>query len=143
MTTTPSSTIVAVVSEDGSEPVRHRAIELARESGGGLIFWDADAGGRLLEDPLPNELSADGEEEQFGERLSVRDLEAAGRAPMARLVREAEEAGVQAWGWLPSDQKPDSLRDYASRHGVGTVVVERGRSITGELEAGGVRVEVV
>ena len=143
MTTTPSSAIVAVVSEKGSDEVRRRAIDLAREAGVGVIFWDADAGGRLLEDPLPNQFSADGEEEQFGERLSVNDLEAAGRAPLARQVREAESAGVPAWGWLPSDQKAESLRDYAARQGVRTVVVHRGAEISGDLDGAGVRVEVV
>ena len=142
MDTSRSAPIVAVVSEEGGERVRRRAIELARESGAPLILWDADAGGRLLEDPLPNQFSAHGEEEQFGDRLTVNDLEAAGRAALARQVREAEAAGVTAWGWLPSDQKPESLRDYAARHGARTVVVEQGAKI-GDFDADELRVEVV
>ena len=143
MTARQASAIIAVVSEDGSDPVRARAIELAREAGDDLILWDAESGGRLLEDPLPNQYSADGEEEQFGERLTVNDLEAAGRGPLARQVREAEAAGVRAWGWLPSDQKTETLRDYAARHGVGTVVVARGAEIAGDLEAAALHVEIV
>lgn len=139
-----AGTVLAVVSEEGSDEVRRRAIELARDSGAGLILYDADAGGRLLEDPLPNDWSAHGEEEQFGERLTVGDLEAAGRAPLARQVREAESAGVPAWGWLPSDQKADSLRDYAARQGAQVVVVAADADLVDDLSGQpGLRVEAV
>lgn len=143
MTARQASAIIAIVREDGSDPIRRRAIELAREVGAHLILWDGESGGRLLEDPLPNQYSADGEEEQFSERLSANDLEAAGRASLARQVREAQAAGLQVWAWLPSDQKVDTLRDYASRHGVGTVVVGSGSEVVGELEAAGLRVETL
>lgn len=137
-----STTILAVVSERGDGSVLRRAIELARESGSGLILWDADAGKRLLEDPLPNQWSAHGEEEQFGERLSANDLEAAGRAPLARQVRKAEEAGVRAWGWLPSSQDGDELRGYAARQGVATVVVADDGVLGKGVDTSGLRVEV-
>ncbi len=141
--TTESTTILAIVGERSGAPVRRRAIELARESGAGLILWDADAGKRLLEDPLPNQWSAHGEEEQFGERLTVSDLEAAGRAPLARQVAEAEAAGVRAWGWLPADQKAETVRDYATRHGAEIVVVSAEDDMSTDLDGGGIRVEVV
>ena len=138
MTDARPSTIIAVVPEQGGDAARRRAIELARERGAGLIFYDAQAGDSMLTDPLPNQWSGHGEEELFGERLSVNDLEAAGRAPMARQVREAEAAGVQAWAWLPSDGKPETLREYATRHGVSTVVVARGTKLGDKLaDAGG------
>jgi nucleotide-binding universal stress UspA family protein len=143
MTEARPDTILAIVSEDGSDLVRRRAIEIAKERGAGLILYDADAGSGLLEDPLPNQWSGHGEEELYGERLSVNDLEAAGRAPIARQVREAEEAGVQAWGWLPSDQKPETLRAYASRHGATTVVVAAGSGARDALSGSDVAVEVV
>lgn len=142
MTEASQSVILAVVSEEGSDAVRRRAIELAQERGAGLILYDADAGSRLLEDPLPNQWSGQGEEELFGERLTPNDLEAAGRAPLARQVREAETAGVQAWGWLPSDQKAESLREYAARHGASAVVVGPDTDIEG-VDEGGLQVEVV
>ena len=66
MTARQASAIMAVVGKDGSDPVRARPIKPAREAGADLILWDAESGGRLLEDPLPNLYSADGEEEQFG-----------------------------------------------------------------------------
>jgi hypothetical protein len=137
MTDTRPTTIVAVVPEEGGDSVRRRAIELAQERGAGLIFYEAEAGDSILADPLPNQWSGHGEEELFGERLSANDLEAAGRAPLARQVREAEAAGVQAWGWLPSDGKPESLREYASRHGASTVVVAPGTKLGDKLSDGG------
>ena len=126
-------TILAVVPEHGGDAVRRRAIELAQERGAGLIFYEAEAGDSFLADPLPNQWSGHGEEELFGERLSANDLEAAGRAPLARQVREAEAAGVQAWGWLPSDAKPESLREYAARHGASTVLVATGTKLGDKL----------
>jgi nucleotide-binding universal stress UspA family protein len=137
------ATIVAVVNEEGSDPVRRRAIDLARETGAGLILWDADAGTRLLEDPLPNQWSAHGEEEQFGDRLTVNDLEAAGRAPLARQVAEAQAAGVQAWGWLPADQDAETLREYAERQGARAIVVGADSHVGSRLGDDGIPVEVV
>jgi nucleotide-binding universal stress UspA family protein len=137
MTDPRPTTILAVVPEHGGDTVRRRAIELAQQRRAALIFYDAEAGDSMLADPLPNQWSGHGEEELFGERLSANDLEAAGRAPLARQVREAEAAGVQAWGWLPSDGKPESLREYAARHGASTVVVARGTKLGDTLAGGG------
>ena len=137
MTDPRQTTILAVVSEEGGDAVRRRAIQLAQERGSGLIFYDADAGDSMLADPLPNQWSGHGEEELFGERLSANDLEAAGQAPLARQVREAEAAGVQAWGWLPSDAKPESLGEYARRHGASTVVVAPGSKLGDKLADSG------
>lgn len=144
MTESQPTTILAVVPEDGGDGVRNRAVELARDAGAGLILWDADAGSSLLADPLPNQFAADGEQEQFGERLTVNDLEAAGRGPLARQVRAVQEAGVEAWAWLPTDGRAETLRDYAARHGVGLVVLDEGSRLRHDLEvAGDIRVEVV
>ncbi len=137
------ATVLAVVSEHGSDAVRQRAIELAQERGAGLILWDADAGRRLLEDPLPNQWSAHGEEEQFGDRLTVNDLEAAGRGDLARQVAEARAAGVEAWGWLPDDLDVDALRDYAARHGAEAVVLPADSELGDALEGDVFRVETV
>jgi hypothetical protein len=140
---TRSATVLAVLSEQGSDLVLDRAVELAREAGAGLILWDADAGKRLLEDPLPNQWSAQGEAEQFGDRLTVNDLEAAGRATLARQVADAQSRGVEAWGWLPSTQDAEELRDYAARQGARTIVLAGDSDLRGDLETDGLRVEVV
>ena len=140
---TRPAAVIAVLSEQGSDLVLDRAVELARERGSDLILWDADAGKRLLEDPLPNQWSAHGEEEQFGDRLTVNDLEAAGRAPLARRVADVQSRGVETWAWLPSSQDAEELRAYASRQGARTVVLAGDSDLRADLEAGGLRVEVV
>lgn len=135
--------IVAVIPEEGGDAVMRRAIELARESDAGVILYHAAAGKHLLDDPLPNQWSAHGEEEQFGDRLTPNDLEAAGRAPLARQVRAARDAGVQAWGWLPTNADAASLRQYAGEQGATTVVVDEGSELGSEIRAvGDIRVEV-
>jgi len=143
MTESPRpATIVAVVTEHGGDAVRRRAIELARASGASLILWDAGAGKSLLEDPLPNEWSAHGEREQFGDRLTVDDLEAAGRASLARQVREAQQAGVDAWGWLPGKDDRDTLRNYLAAQGADSVVISANSNVRDDLEGSDVRIEV-
>src|SRR2546423_3876997 len=121
------STIIAITAEDDRfAHVRRRAIERARASGATLVLFDVDARPSLLESPLPTNWSGHGEEEQFGDRLSIQDLEAAGRRPIADQVREAQAAGVEAFAWLPDSADPDALREYAARQGAGLVVMPAG-----------------
>jgi hypothetical protein len=135
-------TIVAVVGEDGRfDHVRRRAIERARESGATLVLFDLDAGQSLLESPRPTNWSAQGEEEQFGNRLTTSDLETLGRGPIADQVRDARALGVDTFGWLPEKADANSLRDYAAEQGAGLVVVPAEEpDLAGDL---GVPVEVV
>jgi nucleotide-binding universal stress UspA family protein len=140
----PSPTILAVVSEDGSDAVQRRAVELARERGAELILWDADAGSGLLESPLPNQWSAHGEEEQFGDRLSISDLEAAGRAPLARQLRQVQESGVTASAWLPEKNDADTLREYAAQQGATVVVIGEDSKLLDKIRGeGSLSLEVV
>jgi nucleotide-binding universal stress UspA family protein len=121
------STIIAITAEDDRfAHVRRRAIERARASGATLVLFDVDAKPSALESPLPTNWSGHGEEEQFGDRLSIQDLEAAGRRPIADQVREAQAAGVEAFGWLPDSADADALREYAARQGAGLVVMPAG-----------------
>ena len=135
-------TIVAVVGEDGRfDHVRRRAIERALESRATLILFDFDAGQSLLESPRPTNWSAQGEEEQFGNRLTINDLETLGRAPIAAQVREARALGIDAFGWLPEKADADSLREYAAGQGAGLVMVPAGEpELADDL---GIPVEVV
>ena len=133
-------TIVALIAEDGRyADVRRQALERAREAGATLLYFDVDAGGSLLESPLPTEWSGQGQQEQFGDRLDVNDLEAAGRAPIARAVREARDAGIEAWGWLPDKADAEALAEYASAQSASLVIVpehERdiAETVTAEVE---------
>jgi hypothetical protein len=123
-------TIVAIAGEDGRfDHVWQRGVELARERGASLVLFDVDAKPSPLEDPLPTAWSADGEEEQYAERekegkpLTVGDLEAVGRGPIADRVRAATAAGVQAFGWLPDEEGAGELGEFAAREHAELVVV--------------------
>jgi hypothetical protein len=71
----------------------------------------------------------------------MQDLEAAGRRPIADQVREAQAAGVEAFGWLPESASADALRDYAARQRADLVLVPAGDE--GFDEDVGAPVEVV
>ena len=62
----------------------------------------------------------------MGDRLGPEELEAAGRAAIAGLVREARGAGLDAWGWLPNDADREGLMAYAARQPGAHVMVPRG-----------------
>jgi hypothetical protein len=109
-------TVIAVTGEDDRfEPIRKAAIERALAEHASLILYDIDAVESPLESPTPTEWSAEGTEEDVGDRLGPEELEAAGREPIARQVEEARGKGVDAWGWLPSDKSRDALVEYAAR----------------------------
>jgi hypothetical protein len=72
---------------------------------------------------LPTEWSGEGEEAQFGDRLSAADLVAAGREPLARQVDELRDRGIDAYGWLPSSPDAEHLAEYATDQGASLVLV--------------------
>jgi len=109
-------TVIAVTGEDDRYAgVRRAAIERARDERATLILYDLDAVESPLESPVPTGWSAEGTEEDVGDRLGPEELEAAGREVIARQVEEARGAGIDAWGWLPSDKGRDALVQYAAR----------------------------
>ena len=126
--------IVAVTSEDERfAAARRLGVELARDAGAALILYDWDSAS-ILDSPLPTWWSADGETEQFGDRLDIPQLEMAGRAPLAGQVSAARELGVEAYGWLPSEHGPEPLARYAARQGARTIVVPASLDEAGVVE---------
>lgn len=105
-------TVVAVTREDGERTVRRAAIARALQDHATLILYDLDAGRDPLESPLPTEWSAEGTDEAVTDRLGPEELEAAGRHAIAEQVRAARSAGVDAWGWLPSNDDGATLAAY-------------------------------
>src|SRR5690606_38705156 len=96
-------------------PLDQQALQAAKEAGARLIYYDADAASRLGAagaSPLPTVWSADGEQEQFGNRLDPVHLEKAGRAWLRDTVVAARAEGVDAYGWLPSSNSAESLAEY-------------------------------
>jgi hypothetical protein len=107
-------TVVAVVAEDERHDViRRAAIDRALADHATLILYDLDAGRDPLESPLPTEWSAEGTDEEIADRLGPDELESAGRHALANQVRDARQAGVDAWGWLPAHDDRQTLVQYA------------------------------
>ena len=120
-------TVIAVTGEDDRfEPVRKAAVDRALSEHATLILYDLDASESPLESPLPTEWSAEGTEEEVGDRLGPEELEAAGRAAIADQVRGARARGVDAWGWLPNDAGREQLIAYASRQPGAHLMVPKG-----------------
>jgi hypothetical protein len=120
-------TVIAVAGEDDRyEPVRRAALERARAERATLILYDVDAATGPLESATPTGWSAEGTEEDAGDRLGPEELEAAGHEAIARQVREAREQGLDAWGWLPSDNGRDALLQYAANQPGAHVMVPDG-----------------
>lgn len=120
-------TVIAVTGEDDRyEPVRRKAIERALAEHATLLLYDIDAVTSPLESPMPTGWSAEGTDEEVGDRLGPEELEAAGRQAIARQVRDARARGLDAWGWLPSDGGREALMEYASRQPGAHVLVPDG-----------------
>ena len=119
------ATIVAVTTADpeGHAAVRKRAATIASSAGSTVILWAADSAPSAFESPLPTGWSADGEQQQFGGRLTSNDLVAAGQEPLARQVDELREHGVEAYAWLPQTADANHLAEYAADQGASLVLV--------------------
>lgn len=127
--------VIALTAEDDRFAHARRAgVQLARHESLPLILYDVDAT-LLLNEPLPSEWSAEGAGEQFGDRLSADQLERLGRAPVARQVEEAQDEGVEAYGWLPTSHGPDPLAEYAFEQKARFVVVPVGSAEVDPLTA--------
>jgi hypothetical protein len=111
----------------------------ASSSGQILILYDMDAP-TFLGSPLPTWWSGEGSEDLFSRRLDQVRLRAAGRAPIADQVAEAEAKGLKAFGWLPSQHGSGPISDYAREQGATTIVVPAGQP---DLEALGIAFEVI
>ena len=144
MTMNPG-TIIAVTSDDQRHrPVIDRAASLASETGATVILFDLDADLGPLESPLPTAWSGDGTEEQFGNRLSPGDLDAAGQSALADQVRVVRAAGVSAFGWLPPKADGPALAEYATdQHAEQVIVSSEDAELVEALRATAIRVEAV
>jgi hypothetical protein len=113
--TNAPKTIIAVTTEDDRhQNVLERAASLASQTRATVILYDLDADTGPFASPLPTAWSADGEREQFDDRLAPNDLEAAGRRALADQVRVVRAAGIEAFGWLPPRADAEAVAEYAA-----------------------------
>ena len=131
---TPGAIVAVTAEDDRYASARHVAARLAKERDRPVILYDFDAAS-AFEEPLPTWWSSDGWENRFPDRLDDQQLDAAGRGPIANQVRELRAAGVEAFGWLPSEKGPDALAGYVNDQGASTVVVPRDVAELDGLEA--------
>ena len=118
-----TGTIVAYIGEGAAYwPLAERATDLAKSRNSSLIFYDVDAAS-AFSNPLPTVWSASGEAEQFGDRLDAEQLDKAGRPELRDRVSRAREAGVDAWGWLPSKRDAHALAEYAAKQDASLLVI--------------------
>jgi hypothetical protein len=133
----PSTTAPAVLAVTGDDDryrrSRDEAVRIAAGQGSRLILYDWDAA-TILGDPLPSIWSGEGTDEATPSELDEGALEAAGRAPLAQQVRDAQRAGVDATAWLPSKPGPDAMIEWARDHGATTIVVPEDLGEHGKLE---------
>ena len=117
-------TIVAVTGHEKPRPhLLERAEALARETGATVILFDRDGDMGPLMSALPTGWSAEGDEDEFSDRLDPHDLELAGQEALGQQVKLLRDAGVRAYAWLPPKADAKSLAEYASKQGADTVVV--------------------
>jgi len=123
-TPTPGAIVAVTAEDDRFAGTRQLAARLAKERNLPVILYDFDAAS-AFDAPLPTWWSSDGWENRFPDRLDEQQLEAAGRAPIAVQVRELRGAGIEAFGWLPSEKGADALASYVNDQGASAVVIPR------------------
>lgn len=130
--------VVLVVVRD--DPRTDRALAAASRrglaDGARIVLYDVDAAPSALESPLPTAWSGDGTADSVPPLLSPDRLRAAGQGALAQRVQALVDAGIDAFGWLPSGSKPDELAAYARRIGATELIVTAGLDLeTGVREA--------
>jgi len=115
--------VIAVATEDDRYArVRERAADLARTEGRPVVLYDWDAPSPIAS-PVPTWWSGDGPGEQPAGPLDEHDLEMAGRAPIARQVRQLRARGIAVGGWLPTNHGGAALQSFAMSRGAAAIVV--------------------
>ena len=107
---------------DRYAPLIERSIEVARSRGARLIFYDAESAS-MFSRPLPTAFSADGEAEQYGDKLNPQQLEKVGREDLGGLVARARGLGVDAFAWLAAKRDAKEFADYAASQDATLVVI--------------------
>jgi hypothetical protein len=109
--------------EDTHREVRELAQQIAHDRGVPLTLYALDAYTPLA-DPVPNETwSAEGAQSEFGDPLSVDDLERLGREQLAGQVLAASRSGVEAGAWIPTKGGVEAMVAYAVGHHANVVLL--------------------
>ena len=129
------SSLILVVTDDGRAPAysrtRRAAIELARTTGGRILFYDRSAESRFVDPYASGPFTSDNDGSHGERMLEPAELRALGRGYLAEDVIEARAAGVAAWAWLPRRTGARAIGEAVERFGCDLIVVpaELGRSV--------------
>jgi hypothetical protein len=109
--------------DDTHREVRELANQIARDHGVPLTLYALEAYTPLA-DPLPNATwSAEGAQTEFGDPLSVDDLERLGREQLAGQVLAASRSGVETGAWIPDKGGVEAMVAYALAHDANVVLL--------------------
>jgi polyisoprenoid-binding protein YceI len=126
--------LLLVVTDDGTSPsfarARRSAIELARSTGGRILFYDRSAESRFVDPYASGSLTSDNEGSSGERMLESAELRSLGRGYLAEDIAEASSRGVAAWAWLPKRTGPRAIAQAVDRFGCDLIVVpaELGRA---------------
>lgn len=136
--------VIAVVTDDErTDAAIQRATDYAREQGAWVLLYDVGAAGSIFESPLPTQWSSEDLDRSIPPGLNPQQLEAAGQARLAGRVRALIEGGVDAYGFLPENDKAETLATYADANAAALVVVVDGVAPSADdLRSAGVTVEI-
>ena len=130
-----SSSLILVVTDDGSDPAyartRRAAIELASTGGGRILFYDRSAESRFVDPYASGPLTSDNEGSHGERMLEPAELRSLGRDYLSEDIGEAAARGVPAWAWLPRRTGARAIAEAVERFGCDLIVVpaELGRSV--------------
>lgn len=112
---TSSFTVVALVGRTGPADVIAAAAERAAREDATLVVLVVDAVGRFSR-VRPTWWSATGQEAAYEGPLTPVQLELLGEHEVAVAVLRARSAGVDTYGWLPTQRGAGGVAEYARGH---------------------------
>lgn len=118
---TSSRTVVALVGKTGAAAVIAAAAERAASENATLVVLVVDAVGRFSR-VRPTWWSATGQEAAYDGPLTPVQLELLGEHEVAVAMLRARDAGVDTFGWLPTQRGVGGIAEYARGNRADVVV---------------------
>ncbi|HWL37358.1 MAG TPA: hypothetical protein VNQ77_14335 [Frankiaceae bacterium] len=128
-------TVVAVVGSSDCAAVVAAATERAALDAATLVVYAVDAAG-AFSSVRPTWWSAEGQRAAYGGALTPLQLEMLGEHDLALAVQRARLAGVESYGWLPTQRGAAGVTRYARDHRPDVLICGREHAALTEKVAG-------